>query len=110
MFGTARARDCFLKILDELRRRHDFGLVGFVVMPEHIHLLMSEPEKGNPSVVMRVLKQRVSREIRRKRRKGVPGQMRLWDEPIVGRYAHFWQRRYYDFNVWSERKRNEKLN
>ncbi len=23
--------------------------------------------------------------------------------------AHFWQRRYYDFNVWSERKRIEKL-
>ena len=23
--------------------------------------------------------------------------------------AHFWQRRFYDFNVWSEKKRREKL-
>jgi len=28
----------------------------------------------------------------------------------VKRYAHFWQRRFYDFNVWSPRKKNEKLN
>ena len=32
--------------------------------------------------------------------------MKLWaeDEP------HVWQTRFYDFNVWSERKRTEKLN
>jgi REP element-mobilizing transposase RayT len=26
-------------------------------MPEHVHLLLSEPERGNPSVVIQVLKQ-----------------------------------------------------
>src|SRR5229473_7964492 len=49
LLGTARARDRFVKILDEVRRRHEFRLVGYVVMPEHVHLLLTEPAKKNPS-------------------------------------------------------------
>ncbi|MGH9566857.1 MAG: REP-associated tyrosine transposase [Candidatus Angelobacter sp.] len=90
--------------------RHDFGLFGYVVMPEHIHLLISEPNVGNPSKVMAVLKQCVPRALRAKKRKTHRTQMRLWDEPWLGRYARFWQRRFYDFNVWSVKKKNEKMN
>jgi putative transposase len=117
LLGTARARDCFLRILSEVRERYDFALLGYVVMPEHIHLLINEPRVGTPSTVMQVLKQRVSQATRRKRRRRrMPsGQMRLWDEPPLHgpplkRYAHFWQARFYDFNVWSEKKKNEKMN
>jgi REP element-mobilizing transposase RayT len=60
LLGTARKRDAFLKILDEVRTRYEFLLVGYVVMPEHIHLLISEPKIGTPSTVMQILKQRVS--------------------------------------------------
>jgi len=28
---------------------------------------------------------------------------------LIGERRHFWQARYYDFNVWSEKKRVEKL-
>ena len=28
---------------------------------------------------------------------------------LIGRQKHFWQARYYDFNVWSQTKRVEKL-
>jgi REP element-mobilizing transposase RayT len=42
----------FVKILGEVRDRHGFALAGYVVMPEHIHLLISEPAKGTPSTVM----------------------------------------------------------
>ena len=52
LLGTARARDCFLTILSEVRARYDFALLGYVVMPEHIHLLISEPRIGTPSTVM----------------------------------------------------------
>ena len=52
-----------------MRERYAFSLIGYVVMPEHIHLLISEPAKGTPSSVMQVLKQRVSRRLRRKSRK-----------------------------------------
>jgi putative transposase len=43
--GTRRARDRFVRILDEVRSRHGFRLIGYVVMPEHVHLLVSEPRK-----------------------------------------------------------------
>jgi REP element-mobilizing transposase RayT len=32
-------------------------------MPEHIHLLLTEPEVGTPSTVMQVLKQRTARAL-----------------------------------------------
>jgi REP element-mobilizing transposase RayT len=34
-----------------------------VVMPEHIHLLLSEPDVGAPSTVIQVLKQRSARAL-----------------------------------------------
>jgi putative transposase len=109
--NTVKARDCFLQTLSEVRDRYDFALLGYVVMPEHIHLLISEPNRGNPSIVMRVLKQRVSRKLRRRsRRKSTEGQMRLWSDSPLSLHARFWQRRFYDFNVWSARKKNEKMN
>jgi len=111
LLRTQRARNVFPRILSEVRDRYDFALWGYVVMFEHFHLLMGEPATGTPGTVMQVLKQRVSRALRgRLRRKASPGQMRLWDEPVVHRYPHFWQRRFYDFNVWSARKKNEKMN
>ena len=109
LLGSVRARDLFLRILGEVRARYRFALVGFVVMPEHFHLLMGEPEVGNPSKVMQVLNQRVSRSMRRRRRRSQPGQLRLWPEGEAGGTWRFWQPRFYDFNVWSRKKRNEKL-
>ncbi len=58
LLGTPGARQCFVKILDQVRSRHCFQLIGYVVMPEHVHLLISEPEKGNPSKMLQVLKQK----------------------------------------------------
>ncbi len=54
--GTARRRDRFLSILEQTRERYRFVVVGYVVMPEHIHLLITEPEVGTASTVMQVLK------------------------------------------------------
>jgi putative transposase len=86
-----------------------FVIVGYVVMPEHVHLLIGESKKANPSVVVQVLKQRVSRRLRRRSRgKSSAGQLSLWTDATVHR--SFWQRRFYDFNVWSRKKRIEKLN
>lgn len=69
LLDAAKARDRFLKILSEVRERFDFALWGFVVMPEHIHLLISEPAIGDPSAVMKALKQRVSRALRGKKKR-----------------------------------------
>ena len=108
--ASPHEREQFLKILSQVRERYDFALLGYVVMPEHIHLLISEPNVGDPSVVMKVLKQRVSRALRRKRRRTVEGQRKMWEESARNRCARFWQRRFYDFNVWTTQKKNEKIN
>jgi len=105
LFSSARAKNMFVKILGEVRDRYGFSLAGYVVMPNHIHLLISEPAKGTPSTVMQVLKQRVSRRLRCKPRKRILShQLRL---PF--RHAHilpqFWEPRFYDFtgagSTWS---------
>jgi REP element-mobilizing transposase RayT len=54
LLASARAKNSFVKILGEVRDRYGFALVGYVVMPEHIHRLISEPPKGTPSTVLQV--------------------------------------------------------
>lgn len=104
--GSAKRRDLFLRGLEQVRGRYRFVIVGYVVMPEHIHLLISEPEKGDPSKVMQAVKQGFARRVlKNKRRRRNSGQGELFDaEP-----QHVWQARFYDFNVWSREKRLEKL-
>ena len=63
LLGTRRARDRFVKILDQVRSRFGFPLIGCVVRPEHVHLLISEPKTAHPSKVPQVLKQKVSRAL-----------------------------------------------
>ena len=102
--GTARRRDLFLRILEETRQKYGFVVVGYVVMPEHFHLLISKPQVGDPSKVMQVVKQRFAQRVLRPRRKG-SAQRSLFE----GHSLHVWQARFYDFNVWTEHKRVEKL-
>jgi hypothetical protein len=54
--GTGQVRGAFVEILNEVRARFCFRLIGYVVMPEHVHLLISEPKTGDPSKVLQVLK------------------------------------------------------
>ena len=109
LLGSAHARNILLQILSEVRDQYSFALVGFVVMPEHVHLLVDEPKKGDPSQVMRALKQRVSARLRSQRKRAHPSQLTLGFSRKAGPLAHFWQRRFYDFNVRSRKKKIEKL-
>ena len=97
-----------MRVLDAVRKKYKFHLVGYVVMPEHVHLLVSEPQTGDPSKVLQVLKQKVSRELRRKRKVAL-AQLRLRFSGGEPEPPAFWQRRFYDFNVWSSKKLREKL-
>ncbi|MGH9642625.1 MAG: transposase, partial [Terriglobales bacterium] len=59
----APRRDLFVVVLEEARQRFEFVVVGYVVMPEQFHLLMSEPVRLDPSWVMKWIKFRVSRKV-----------------------------------------------
>jgi putative transposase len=86
--GTAAARDLFEDALERTRRRYRFVVAGYVIMPEHVHLLIGEPLKGTVADVIRAAKLSVA--------------LRRPERP-------FWQARYYDFNVRTTEKRVEKL-
>jgi putative transposase len=109
LLGTMRARNVFVDALRKMRQRYRFLLVGYVVMPEHVHLLISEPSGIAPSMVLKVLKQRVSRDLRKKNRRRRAGQLRLSFMREGEGVPRFWQPRFYDFNVYSAKKKREKL-
>jgi putative transposase len=85
---SAASRDLFEDTLQKTSSRYNFRVIGYVVMPEHVHLLLSEPAIDLLSAGLQGLKLSVVR--------------RAKERP-------FWQRRYYDFNVFTEAKRIEKL-
>ena len=88
ILGTSQARDTFLEILEQTRAKYSFDILAYVVMPDHVHLLVTEPEQTPLSTAIQVVKQRFSRT-------------RAED--------YVWEPRYYDFNVKTEEKRVEKI-
>lgn len=96
----------FLKVLEQTRKKYQFFVAGYVVMPEHVHLLIGEPKIEDPSRVMQVLKQRVSLQCRAKKG-AAKQQLNTFSEQLP---PAFWQPRSYDFNVRTEKKYVEKLN
>jgi putative transposase len=109
LLGSSRNRDLLLQVLERVRKRYRFVVVGYVVMPEHVHLLLGEPERGNPSLVMQALKQGFARRLLRILRSALdPRQGRLAADAALEE-GHIWQHRFYDFVVFTERKRIEKL-
>ncbi len=110
LLKTVRARDIFVEELGKVRDEMEFCLIGYVVMPEHVHLLMSEPKHGTPSNVLHKLKLRVSRKMRNPKKSGDAALLQLSFQDEGGPPRAFWQPRFYDFNVYTKGKRTEKLN
>jgi putative transposase len=98
LLGNPVRRDLLLAVLDLMRVRYRFAVIGYVVMPEHVHLLISEPLISEPTIVdpskiVQAVKLSVSRRL-----------------AISGEFSgRFWQSRFYDFNLWSPQKEVEKL-
>jgi len=59
--AEARVREVFEASLETMRRKYGFSVDSYVVMPEHVHLLVSEPKEVTLSVVMQALKISVAR-------------------------------------------------
>jgi putative transposase len=119
LFNSAARCDLFLQILERIRCRYRLVVLGYVVMPEHVHLLVSEPQRANLSIAIQALKLGVVRSLiisgeetaaavtPRSRKRS-----ETWGTPSANggrKSSRFWQARFYDFNVWTEKKRIEKL-
>ncbi len=90
LFTTDASQRIFESALERVRRSYRLYVYGYVVMPEHVHLLLSEPEKDTLADALKSLKQGVSRR-------------------LIGDADHFWQKRYYDFNIRNYPQFVEKL-
>ena len=58
------SRICFEELLETSRRRHKFDVHGYVLMPEHADLLISEPEIRSLESTLRVLKGETSKRLK----------------------------------------------
>ncbi len=87
-FATPEARNLFESALERIRKKYKFVVAGYVVMPEHVHLLVNEPACSSLDRAIKSIKLSVA--------------LRSLERP-------FWQARYYDFNVFTEETRIEKL-
>jgi len=90
LFAALEARSTFEAALERVRRAFGLCVYGYVVMPEHVHLLLSEPERGTLAEALKSLKQGVSRR-------------------LIAGSVHFWQKRYYDHNIRSPQSFRNKL-
>ncbi len=84
------SRATFEETVERVRKSHDFFLYGYVLMPEHVHLLMSEPKRYPLAITLGVIKGETSKLLK-------------------GERKQFWQIRYHDFNVFTVPKHREKL-
>ena len=90
LFTTDQSRQIFEAALERVRHNFRLRVYGYVVMLEHVHLLLSEPERDTLADALKSLKQGVARR-------------------LIADAAHFWQKRYYDFNVRNHEQFIEKL-
>ncbi len=63
LFTTDASRQIFESALERVRRSFRLQVYGYVVMPEHVHLLLSEPQRDTLADALKSLKQGVSRRL-----------------------------------------------
>ena len=111
-------------LIEELEfysRKYGFALIGYVIMPDHLHLLVwwDKEEKPNLSIseIMRGIKGATARRIIDLRQGKGLEQMLQSTRRSAHSKSHrqnlkyrLWQPGFYDFNIYSEEKFLEKLN
>ena len=116
IFNSERFKREFVATLAELRAELGFRLLGYVLMPGHFHLLLWPSADANPSEIMQRLKGRTARSILKTLRQE---RRHVWCARMLRRFSlpatvhdeascRVWQRRFYDMNIWSEKKQLEK--
>src|SRR5260370_20035130 len=103
LFTAEASRRTFESALERVRRSFRLHVYGYVVMPEHVHLLLSEPEKDTLADALKSLKQGVARRLLPKM--GGP----LKPAFCLSGEQQFMQKRYYDFNIRNYPQFVEKL-
>jgi putative transposase len=93
-----RAKEILVKYLHVVREKHQFKLFGYVIMPEHVHLVIYPPEGMKLGLVIREIKSRSTKEYFAESEVAPAGAQRV-----------FWQRRCYDHNCRTPEATLEKI-
>ncbi len=88
LLETAGAPETIEAVLEQTRARHQARIYAYVLMPEHVHLLVNEPPQIVLAQFLKAVKQMTSRRLR-------------------GPREMFWQNRCYDSNVRGEKSRSK---
>jgi putative transposase len=94
-FSLTPICDLFTLCLENMRHSFHMRIYGYVVMPEHVHLLLNEPASGTLADAIHYLKLSFAKRAR---------SLRAPDDT-----EPFWQARYYDRNVRDGREFKVKL-
>jgi putative transposase len=93
-----RAKEIFIDCLRAAREKHDFKLSGYVVMPDHVHLVIHPPDVMRLGLVVREIKSKMARAYFGEMPTGLTTASRV-----------FWQKRCYDHNCRSAETVREKI-
>ncbi len=85
IFNDEAACQIFINNLDELRSIHPFKLIGYVIMPDHVHLILN-PIECDISLIMRKLKGKSA--------KLILDHLREQDQPLNSLELHIQDRSY----------------
>jgi putative transposase len=106
-------RDLLVAAIEQARKHYDFCVYGFVIMPEHIHLLMSEPKRGLVANAIQSLKIASAKRSRSGGPHLAAAEMSAERNSTAAKCGTpnepFWQKRYYDRNVRSQKEFVRKL-
>ena len=118
VFEAKAFKDLWVRALGQTRDAVRLKLIGYVLMPEHFHILFWSDSQPTPSDIIRSLKVRTAMEILKQLRER---QNQPWCRQTLARLQlpptvhspavhRLWQRRFYDLNLWTASKVLEKLN
>ncbi len=104
LLDNQRAKRIVIAILNDQLKKQDGKCAGFVIMPDHVHVIVWFKETNQLSHFMKQWKQRSSVQIKKNLKNHFKKYQSMFDtgEPI-------WQRRYFSFNLYSPGKIREKI-
>ena len=111
IFTDGRYAGIIFQALHAYKLMHGAKVYGYVLMPDHLHLVLHLPEGREISNFMREFKKLAARNILVLLK--TEGKVTKFARPEKGKKNYnlrFWQEGFFDFNVYSERKFQEKLN
>ncbi len=92
------AMEAVIEMLDVTRTKHGFKILGYVLMPDHVHLVLLPPDGMQLGLVIREIKSRAAKRYFAGTQIGQPDAKRV-----------FWKPRCYDHNCRTSETVREKI-